>query len=86
MAVALFISWFLMTGVVHAAAGSKADAKALFEKKCIQCHTLDRATTTKKTQAEWKDTVMRMKNVNGAPITDEQAKTIIEYLTENYGK
>ena len=63
----------------------KIDAKALFEKNCSRCHTIERPKSKKKTKAEWKKTVMRMKNVNGSPITDEEAKIIIDYLAENYG-
>jgi mono/diheme cytochrome c family protein len=81
------ISALLMSGVAaHAGEETKADAKALFEKKCIQCHTLDRPRSKRKTEKEWRETVMRMKNVNGAPITDDEAKIIIEYLAETYGK
>lgn len=29
---------------------------------------------------------MRMKNVNGAQITDQEAKEIIDYLAKNFGK
>ena len=61
---------------MYAGEETKTDAKALFEKKCIQCHTLDRPRSKKKTEKEWSETVMRMKNVNGAPITDEEAKII----------
>lgn len=64
----------------------KQDAKGLFENKCSQCHSLDRPRSKKKTGAEWEATVMRMKNVNGCPITDDEAKAIIEYLTKTYGK
>jgi mono/diheme cytochrome c family protein len=60
-------------------------AKSLFEQKCSLCHTIDRPKSKQKTAEAWKSTVMRMKNTNGAPVTDEEAKTIIEYLTENYG-
>jgi hypothetical protein len=28
---------------------------------------------------------MRMKNTNGCPITDAEAETIINYLSEHYG-
>lgn len=61
------------------------DAKALFEKNCSMCHTIERPKSRKKTKAEGEKTVMRMKNVNGSPITDEVAKIIIDYLAENYG-
>ena len=63
-----------------------ADAKALFESKCSACHSIDRPKSKRKTAAEWEKTVMRMKNVNGCPITDEEAKTIITYLVNNYGE
>ena len=61
------------------------DAKSLFEQKCSRCHTIERPKSKLKSRAEWEATVMRMKNVNGCPITDEEAKIIIQYLAENYG-
>mgnify|MGYP001615248470 CR=1 FL=1 len=64
----------------------KADAKALFENKCNQCHSSDRPKALKKTSDEWKATVLRMKNSNGCPITDDEAKLIIDYLSKAYGK
>ena len=66
--------------------GQATDAKALFEKKCSTCHSIKKPTSAKKTQSEWNETVMRMKNKNGAPVGDEEAKTIIAFLAENYGK
>lgn len=65
---------------------SAEDAKALFEKKCSACHSSDRPKSKQKTAEEWQATVMRMKNVNGGPITDVEAHIIIDYLTRNYGK
>ena len=43
---------------------------------------VDKPKSQKKTQSEWTETVMRMKNKNGAPVNDEEAKTIIDYLAE----
>ncbi len=79
---------FLSLPMVCACSAEKqpADPKALFEKKCSSCHKVDRATSKQKTAAEWTETVMRMKNKNGAPITDEEAKTIIDHLAKSYGK
>jgi len=65
---------------------SAEDTKALFEKKCSSCHGIKKATGQKKNQAEWADTVMRMKNKNGAPVNENEARSIIEYLAKNYGK
>lgn len=76
----------ILTGIsLYAAEETKVDAKALFEKKCSQCHNLDIARTKKKTAAEWKSVVMRMKNVNRCPLTDEEVGVIADYLTKNYG-
>jgi len=78
---------FSVTGVTaYGAEETKVDAKALFESKCSQCHSADRPKSKKKTEKEWESTVMRMKNVNGCKITDEEAKTIITYLAATYGK
>ena len=63
----------------------KVDANTLFEKNCSRCHTIERPKSKKKTKEALNTTVMRMKNVNGCPITDDEAKMIIDYLAENYG-
>jgi mono/diheme cytochrome c family protein len=65
---------------------SAEDAKALFEKTCSACHSSDRPKSKQKTAGEWQTTVMRMKNVNGCAITNEEAQIIIDYLTKTYGK
>ncbi len=67
-------------------ATSTVDAKSLFEEKCSICHSLERPKSKEKTYDEWEATVTRMKDVNGCPITDEEAKIIIDYLAKNYGK
>lgn len=38
-----------------------------------------------KTKEGWEATVMRMKDENDAPISNEEARIIIDYLAENYG-
>ncbi len=50
------------------------------------CHPTDKPKSKKKSKADWEKTVMRMKNVNRAPINDEEANVIIEYLAEHYGE
>ncbi|MEK7375221.1 MAG: hypothetical protein AABZ85_09400 [Thermodesulfobacteriota bacterium] len=76
------LSFIFFVTFVHSA----EDAKALFEKKCSARHSSDRPKSKQKTAEEWQTTVMRMKNVNGCPITDAEAHIIIDYLTRNYGK
>jgi cytochrome c5 len=62
------------------------DTKMLFEKKCSACHGIKKATGQKKNQAEWADTVLRMKNKHGAPVNESEAKSITDYLAKNYVK
>jgi len=81
------LALFLSLPVVCACSAEKqpGDSKTLFEKKCSGCHSLDKPKSKQKTAAEWTETVMRMKNKNGAPVSDEEAKTIIDHLAKNYG-
>jgi cytochrome c5 len=55
-------------------------AKALFEAKCSTCHALSRPLGKNKNLDGWTKTVTRMQQVNGCPITDAEAKAIIDYL------
>lgn len=55
-------------------------AKALFEAKCSVCHPLSRPLRKSRERKWWIETVTRMQRVNGCPITDEEASTIIDYL------
>ena len=86
ISVVFLIFSFVLSCNAQKKAESSVDTKALFDKKCSACHSAKRATDQKKTRADWTDTVMRMKNKNGAPVNDEEAKAITEYLAINYGK
>lgn len=73
-------------GTLYAKEESSQKARALFNAKCSLCHSIERPMSKKKSPDAWRSTVMRMKNVNGAPITDEEANAIVEYLSEHFGK
>jgi cytochrome c5 len=70
------------TGSVPAPAadGQGGPGKALFEAKCPTCHGLGRPLGKTKDRAGWTTTVKRMQQVNGAPINDQEANEIIDYL------
>jgi len=85
MMVVIMLSLVLAGISLYAAEGAKVDAKALFEKKCSMCHSLDKPESKHYSEAEWKSTVASMKQY-GCPLTDEETNTIVKYLTENYGK
>ena len=86
LAVYVVVLLFLTVSAATGYGEEKAvDAKALFEKNCSRCHTIERPKSKKQTTEAWETTVMRMKSVNGCPISDDEAKIIIDYLAENYG-
>lgn len=80
----------IVAGFWHQALASSHEkmmsAEQLFEGKCSLCHSIDRPKAKKKSKEGWESTVMRMKNKNGCPISDEEAMMIIDYLAEEYGK
>jgi len=84
--VGVFVLMIVTIIPVYGAEKPSMDVQSLFEQKCSICHSSDRAKSKKKTLNEWETTVMRMKNERGAPISDEEAKIIIDYLAKNYGK
>lgn len=57
----------------------------LVQEKCNLCHSMDLALNAHKSPDDWRATVLRMKNTNGCPITDEEAETIIQYLSITCG-
>lgn len=54
---------------------------------CAICHSLDYITTQQKfPKARWQAEVAKMIKVYGAPINEENAGIIVEYITTAYGK
>ncbi|MDD5773673.1 MAG: hypothetical protein PHX78_09450 [bacterium] len=54
--------------------------KALFEKKCGKCHSIDRPLSYKKTLKEWNATVDKMQKKDLTWILPAEAVTIADYL------
>ncbi len=53
---------------------------------CAICHSLDYITMQPLfPRAQWTATVNKMIKVMGAPINEEDSKTIIDYLSTEYG-
>jgi cytochrome c5 len=56
------------------------------EKYCNLCHSLDYITMQPRfSRVQWTGTVNKMIKTFGAPISDEDAKVIIDYLAMAYG-
>jgi len=65
---------------------SSGTGKDKTEKYCNLCHSLDYITMQPKfSKAQWTGTVNKMIKVFGGPISDEDAKVIIDYLAGPYG-
>jgi len=53
---------------------------------CRTCHSLDYITTQPGSgAAQWQGVVTKMMKVYGAPLSDQDAKTIADYLATHYG-
>ncbi len=53
---------------------------------CSSCHSIDYVLTNSPflARADWRAEVTKMIEDYGAPISEEDAKRIVEYLAENY--
>jgi cytochrome c5 len=76
---------FLAGGVGPAVGQAPGDAKALFEAKCSICHPISRPLGKTKDRQGWTETVTRMQKGNGCPISDGEAKQIIDYRVAGRG-
>lgn len=62
------------------------EGKDITERFCSICHSLDYITMQPKfTRPQWTAVVNKMIKVMGAPIPEQDAKTISGYLTSGYG-
>jgi len=54
--------------------------------RCIICHSVEYipANAPAMDRAAWQKTIQKMKDRFGAPITDQEAKQILDYLAANY--
>jgi sulfite dehydrogenase (cytochrome) subunit B len=54
--------------------------------RCIICHSVEYipSNAPAMNRAAWQKTIQKMKDKFGAPITDEEAKQILDYLAANY--
>jgi len=66
---------------------SELPGYSLALQKCSTCHSAHYAEYQPPTAASgyWKAQVLRMKNVFKAPISDEEAQSVVEYLSQTYG-
>jgi sulfite dehydrogenase (cytochrome) subunit B len=89
LAVALMASVTIKAAVAAEAAVPLKDApgRDVVENNCGACHSLDYIRTNSPFLAAklWEAEVAKMISVFGAPIEPSDAKTIVDYLSRNYG-
>jgi competence ComEA-like helix-hairpin-helix protein len=59
--------------------------RVTLENTCSECHGLDRILTKLRPTAEWRSIVAEMR-LKGATMSDDEFKTLVEYLAENFGE
>lgn len=59
------------------------EGKSLIVAKCQLCHTLERVVTSHRTKDDWQAVISLMVE-QGADLTDDQSKTVVDYLAANY--
>jgi mono/diheme cytochrome c family protein len=60
------------------------NGEPIVESRCSLCHGVDRVVATKRTRVQWTSIVNRMLYL-GAPLTPDQARTVLDYLSTNFG-
>lgn len=73
---------FQGAGDAAVADASAVRAKALFEKKCSQCHPLEKVLKTREGSDWWRVTVTRMGEKPGADISADDSAHIMRYILE----
>jgi hypothetical protein len=63
-----------------------APGRDLTTGRCIICHSVEYipANAPAMDRGAWQKTVQKMRDKFGAPITDDEAKQILDYLAANY--
>jgi mono/diheme cytochrome c family protein len=88
----LLIPILLITGVARAGEDAielkEAPGRALVEANCVACHSLDyiQMNSPFLDRKGWEASVNKMIKVMGAPVKEEDAKAIVDYLHAAYGK
>ena len=64
----------------------EAPGRDLTVGRCIICHSVEYipSNAPAMNRAAWQKSIQKMKDKFGAPITDEEAKQILDYLDANY--
>lgn len=74
-----------ISAAMTVAAESKDRGRELVEDVCTYCHNLDRLRGQELSREEWRGVIKGMIS-EGAPVTDQEFSTILDYLVKHYGR
>jgi hypothetical protein len=75
----------MFVGLTATAPQAKDRGRELVDDVCTYCHNLDRLRGKELSREEWRGLIKGMIS-EGAPVTDEEFATILDYLVKNYGR
>jgi hypothetical protein len=75
----------IITVLMAIATPAKDRGRELVEDVCTYCHNLDRLQGKEFSRDEWRGLIKGMVS-EGAPVTDEEFSTILDYLVKHYGR
>jgi competence ComEA-like helix-hairpin-helix protein len=80
------MKWLLAAGLcaLGSAAAAQDDGKALLERTCVKCQSINATTRQRNDRERWSLIVDNMVS-RGAEATDPEIEKIIDYLAKNFG-
>lgn len=75
----------VLAGELAVRVAAKDRGRELVEDVCTYCHNLDRLRGKELSREEWRGLTKGMIS-EGAPVTDEEFSTILDYLVKNHGR
>lgn len=78
----------VLSGVARAEPeAALGEGRELFIARCSSCHSVDYIEMHARfgTRSLWESQVTKMRNAYKAPMSDEDAKVIVDYLVRQYG-
>jgi len=77
----LLLAFWGFAGAGQATAAASSGGQALFMDQCGACHSRSRPLFRIKSPDEWRRTVTRMRELEGAELTEAEAEKVISYLS-----
>jgi hypothetical protein len=74
-----------ISAAMTVATAAKDRGRELVEDVCTYCHNLDRLRGQELSREEWRGLTKGMIS-EGAPVTDQELATILDYLVKHYGR